>query len=213
MARGPRGGAAGRSGRSGSARGHARDVPAQDAGDASLRHRLASASHRDREPGSPEVLRPGHDDGLRLQPRGGLPFVREGGGARSEGGHAALGHGVRAGVQLQRSRAGRREAPQGASRGRAGPRALGRRPRERARLRRSARDPVSGGSLRGGPGEGRERLRGRDEGALRPLPGRSRRRDVLRREPDEPDALEALDAGGRARVRTRSRSSPCSSRC
>ena len=158
---------------------------------------LPPAPDRDLGPGGAEVLRSGDDPALRLQPRRGVPILREGRAARSEGLDAALGNGARDRRQLQRSRARGGAADEGARRGRSRPRALAARAQERARLRRGPgpalrRRPLRGRLLCDRQGGSRPRVSRRDACAVAEVPGRPGRGHALCGERDEPASLEAL---------------------
>ena len=138
-----------------------------------------------------EVLRRRPDAALRLQSRRGVPLVRAGGGARSEGADAALGHVARARHQLQRhGDAGSVAAGVHASDACAG--AGRQRQRRRARVHRRAGQALCRHAERRQSAGARSRRTPRDGRGLEAVPRRSRCRDALCREHDEPAAVEAL---------------------
>ena len=125
---------------------------------------------------------------------------------------AALGQGVGARPELQprHRRRARESGVRRASRKRSRsppPAPSTRRHTSRRSASRYSADPESR------PGGARARVQPGDGRSVAPLSGRSRCRGDLRRKPDEPDAVEAVDARRHARRRTPSTSSPCSSRC
>ena len=118
---------------------------------------------------------------------------------------AALGHGAGARHQHQRRRAGGTiEAGLHAPGGSAA--AQGRRQRSGAGSRRCAGEAIRRGSDRRSNGA-RAGVFGGDGRAVEEVSRRSRRRDALRREPDEPAAVAPLHEGRHAGARNRRRSS------
>ena len=143
----------------------------------------------------------GPDAALRLQSRRVVQVVRDRGGEGCRVADAALGHVARARHQHQRHRAGRSiEAGLHASRG--SREAQGRRQRRGAGTHRCAREALRRRSD-GRSSRARAGVLGCDGRAVEEVPGRSRRRDALRREPDEPAAVAPLHEGRHAGARHR----------